>query len=644
MAQIRSKQIKDFLSTVNWATVAQNEIANASDVKTYVDTEVSNVNSNNVSEIARLDSELSAEIVATNVDVAALQLADSTEQTRAIAAEGSLETAISVEEDRIDAILLAADADKDSFAEIVTLINSVDTENDDALAVVIGNLNAEIASTNADVSNLEAADSTEKLRAETAEGVLSTDLAAELVARANGDSANATAISNEATRAIAAEGSLTTRLSAEEVALSTEIAATNAEVISIDSRLGDVSGDLVSSVDSLELALSTEIVATNSDFTRVEAAYAAADSLDVIARDAAILVEKNRAIAAEGGLQTALDAEISATNSDVVALGTAINDEATRAGNAETALQTALDAEISATNSDVTRLDGDVTSIDTRVSLEENRVDAILLAADADKDSFAEIVSLINAVDTVNDDALAVVISNLNTEIADTNADVTGINASIDSLENLTGASFTSLEGRLSLEEDALAAEIAATNADVTRLEGELSTEISAEVIARDAAILVEKLRAEAAELLNATNLSDYETSNDAALVQEAADRAAAILVEKLRAEAAEAGLQSALDAEIAQTDLEQIAQDNRLDALEATIIEDNEMAVESFVGAAFVYTVSQPVQDDNKFLVSAYVNGHKVEVASVAGATVTLADPNYVIDAQDSVVITYQH
>ena len=35
---------------------------------------------------------------------------------------------------RIDTILLSSDADKDSFAEIVTLINSVDTANDDALA------------------------------------------------------------------------------------------------------------------------------------------------------------------------------------------------------------------------------------------------------------------------------------------------------------------------------------------------------------------------------------------------------------------------------------------------------------------------------------------------------------------------------
>jgi len=46
-------------------------------------------------------------------------------------------------------------------------------------------------------------------------------------------------------------------------------------------------------------------------------------------------------------------------------------------------------------------------SVDSRILTEKGRVDAILLASDADKDSFAEIVSLINAVDTSNDSTFA---------------------------------------------------------------------------------------------------------------------------------------------------------------------------------------------------------------------------------------------
>lgn len=45
-----------------------------------------------------------------------------------------LQGKIDTEKGRIDAILLAADADKDTFKEIVDLINSVDTENDQAFA------------------------------------------------------------------------------------------------------------------------------------------------------------------------------------------------------------------------------------------------------------------------------------------------------------------------------------------------------------------------------------------------------------------------------------------------------------------------------------------------------------------------------
>jgi hypothetical protein len=48
--------------------------------------------------------------------------------------ESALEEAIKAEKERVDAILEASDADKDSFAEIVELINSIDTENDEAFA------------------------------------------------------------------------------------------------------------------------------------------------------------------------------------------------------------------------------------------------------------------------------------------------------------------------------------------------------------------------------------------------------------------------------------------------------------------------------------------------------------------------------
>ena len=68
-----------------------------------------------------------------------------TEQTAREAGDTNLQGQIDTEKGRIDAILLAADADKDSFAEIVTLINSIDTENDNAFAAYVLSNDAALA-------------------------------------------------------------------------------------------------------------------------------------------------------------------------------------------------------------------------------------------------------------------------------------------------------------------------------------------------------------------------------------------------------------------------------------------------------------------------------------------------------------------
>ena len=70
-------------------------------------------------------------------------------------ADPTTETALAVERGRIDAILSGADADKDTFAEIVTLINSVDTENDDAFAAYVLSNDAAVAAVQSDVDQNE---------------------------------------------------------------------------------------------------------------------------------------------------------------------------------------------------------------------------------------------------------------------------------------------------------------------------------------------------------------------------------------------------------------------------------------------------------------------------------------------------------
>ena len=75
--------------------------------------------------------------------------------------------------------------------------------------------------------------------------------------------------------------------------------------------------------------------------------------------------------------------------------------------------------------------------------------------------------------------------------------------------------------------------------------------------------------------------------------------------------------------------------------------MEDVQQFVESFEGNGLTYNVANGIQDMNSKLVSAFVNGHRVEVAPAgamdASTLVTLVNPGYVIDGDDTVVIVYQ-
>ena len=78
----------------------------------------------------------------------------------------------------------------------------------------------------------------------------------------------------------------------------------------------------------------------------------------------------------------------------------------------------------------------DSTSFDGRITTEKERIDTILSASNANTDTFAEVVSLINSVDLTNDNAFATF--------------YTSSNSRISSLENATGSYLTSLNGAVS--------------------------------------------------------------------------------------------------------------------------------------------------------------------------------------------------
>jgi hypothetical protein len=235
--------------------------------KTYVDSAVSSEQSareaadttltNNLNaEISRAqdaESDLAADITA---EETARIAAVSAEQSAREAADSVLDGKITTEKGRIDAILSASQADKDSFAEIVTLINSVDTTNDQAFAGYVTSNNAALAQ---EVSDRQAGDTALGLRidgVETAATALTgrvsaaeqdiIDNAADIAAE---ETARIAAVSAEATSRANADTTLQNNIDAEastrstaDTSLSNRITAL--EGASADSRLDAVEADV----------------------------------------------------------------------------------------------------------------------------------------------------------------------------------------------------------------------------------------------------------------------------------------------------------------------------------------------------------------------------------------------------------------
>ena len=301
------------------------ETAIAADLATETATRIAEV----AAEVARATA---AENVLTT-DLAA-------EITRATGAETTLQSNINTEKGRIDAILLASEADKDSFAEIVTLINSVDTTNDTAFASYV-------------LSN-DAALADEILARETADNNLSDDISSEEAARIYADNVLQTNITTEVSRATAAEDALSAALSAEESSriagdtslqssLNNEITDRIAAVQSVQSALDIESNRAIAAEGVLTTDLATEVarataaegVLTTNLATEVSRATAAEGVLTTN-----LATEVTRATAAEGVLTTNLAIEVSRATAAEGVLTTNLAGEVSRATAAETALAT----------------------------------------------------------------------------------------------------------------------------------------------------------------------------------------------------------------------------------------------------------------------------------------------------------------
>jgi hypothetical protein len=239
-------------------------------------------------------------------------------------------------------------------------------------------------------------------------------------------------------------------------------------------------------------------------------------------------------------VDSAVSSEQSAREAADSTLTTNLNAEISRAQGAESDLADDIAAETSARqsaiSSAVSTLEAADTALDGKITVEKGRIDAILSASSADKDSFAEIVTLINSVDLTNDNALA--------------AAILAINDSIDDETAARTSGDSSLQGNI----DTVSSDLSALTTRVTAAEADIVSEESARIAA---------VSAEAAA--RASDVSGLES--DIALVQTNLD--------------AESSTRSTADTSLSNriTTLENASADSRLDAVEADVA-DHELRI----------------------------------------------------------------
>ena len=400
-----------------------------------------------------------------------LETALSVEASTARAAETSLETRLSSEEDRVDAILNAAAADKNTFVETVSFINAIDVAHD--------------AQTSTQVSSVDSAIVSAESARTAGDSSLQTRLSSEESTEAAAEASLNTRMTAEASNELSAEGSLDVRSSSEE-------SLRLAEDTSIETTLDSATSSRASGDSSLTTSASSEASTARSAEVSVQSSLSAA----ALARGNADTSLTTRLSTEESAMIVAVDSIEALRSAGDLSLSTRVSSEvvaraagdsslSTRAGIAEsarstadTSLTTRLAAEESNELSAETSLDTRVSSeasaqvladasVQTRfsgeLSTERSKLDSILDSASADKDTFVEIVSFITSVDTASDDALA--------------SYVVAVDATISTELSTARSSEAVLSTNLSSEVSAMGSAVTATYATIS---GNIATHATA--------------------------------------------------------------------------------------------------------------------------------------------------------------------
>jgi hypothetical protein len=508
------------------ALVKGKYISPSSPIKSTVDP----VSAQDLSRKGYVDTKAAAEALSAKLE--AQSYADGVASTAQSAAESYVDQ-------KISELVNGAPGALDTLKELADSLGS-----DGNFASTITNLITEVDNrVTQEVSDREAAIDTEQLARQAAINVLNSNLQAEQTAREDGDSTLQLALNQEISSRTSGDSSLQSQINTEksraegeeariegkvdqeildrQTAVSDEATARQAGDALVQSNLDAEVSRALGEEGRIELLLSQEVSDRQTAISDEQAARAAAVSAEETARQTAISAEQAAREAADSTLSDRLDVletdpttkayvdssiatEQSARQSDVSGLQDQIND--LDAGNAA-----GLSAEI------VARESGDA-NLQSQVDTEKARIDAILLASDADKDSFAEVVQLISGIDTANDSAFAgYVLSNdaaLAQEVSDREA---GDTAQQQYTDTKLGpiAPFSNM---VSWTSQRINVERTQRVAEEQRIEGKVDQEVldriaavSAEQSARESAITSEQSARESADSALDTRVTTLE-------------------------------------------------------------------------------------------------------------------------------------
>jgi hypothetical protein len=265
-----------------------------------------------------------------------------TEKNRAEAAESGLQSAINTEKGRVDAILSASDADKDSFAEIVQLINSVDTESDSAFASYVLSNNSALSQ---EVSDRQYAVSTEENRAEQEEsrieGLLTQEVSDRETAVSTARQAAIDGIQDEQTRAEAAEAGLQSLVDNLDSMLMEEVSNREGAISSLRTEVKDYTDEREDAIMLFvdEAVFAPQVIVNSQVSTELADHESRLDGLDT-----RVGAEELRAMDEELRIETLLSSEVSRAQAEEASL----RSDMEQGFDSHSTVMTGLQAQISA--------------------------------------------------------------------------------------------------------------------------------------------------------------------------------------------------------------------------------------------------------------------------------------------------------